>query len=50
MSSFVRDAVLGRYSRLKQLSQQRMKKLHDSHNLQKFLQEITEVTLSDNIT
>ncbi len=38
-----RDAVFTRYSRLKQQSKQRMKKLHDSKQLQLFLQEITEV-------
>lgn len=38
-----RDAVFGRYSRLKQQSKQRTKKLHDSRKLQQFLQEVTEV-------
>ena len=39
-----RDAVLGRYNRLKQLSLQRMKKLQDSSKLQVFLQEVTEAS------
>ena len=40
-----RDAVFGRYSRLKQQSKQRIKKLHDSRKLQQFLQEMTEVSI-----
>lgn len=39
-----RDAVFGRYGRLKNMSQQRMKKLQDSLQLQLFLQEVTEVS------
>lgn len=40
-----RDTVLGRYSHLKMLSQQRMVKLQDSLKLQQFLQEVAEVGL-----